>query len=152
MTERVLPLSGHNFRVVVAIAGPRGGQVRLREVAVSRVMLPSFRLEGAPWEPHDSRSDDVDPSTFLRLQRGHTGSAEFWNLYRADRDKLKRTVQLVAVDLFDEAGRPATRWEFTGCRVVGLDLTPLDATESALLMETLVVAFDEAEQKALTQR
>ena len=144
-----MPLGGHRFRVILATAGPRGGNVRPREVAFSEVVLPSFGLGG---DTSDEDSLDGGAMPVVKLGRGHTGSSELWNYFRAERDGEKRRVQLVAVDLLDEDGRAVTRWEFTGCRIVGLEFTPLEANRSALLMETLIVAFETSEQKALRRR
>lgn len=147
MAERDVPVGGRNFRVSVVLGGPRGGSLRHREVTLSQVVMPSLRLDA---RPRDER-DPIDPgapdaSSNLLLRRAHTGSSELWDYWRAERDRERRQVREVAVELLDGAGRPVTSWHFSGCHVVALHYSPLDAADSGLLTETLEVSFKRVEQ------
>lgn len=143
--DRLSPLVGRNFQVVVALHGPRGGQGGERELAFSHVLLPPFRLDdGKVTDGGDTR--DPSANTNLVLRRGHTGSPELYEWWRAERDDEQRRVREVTVTLLDEAHRAVTGWHFTGCHIVSLDYSPLDALEAGVLMESLELSFKRVDQ------
>ena len=144
-TGRESPLGVCNFLVRVALLGPRGGRGDERELAFSEVVFPPLRLDRSPV------GDDPDPriadqAANLVLRRGHTGSHELYEWWRAERDAERLRVREVTVVLLDETHRPVTAWRFTGCRVSSLEYTPLDALDSGVLMESLELSFKAVEQ------
>ena len=50
-----------------------------------------------------------------------------------------RTVELLG----EPSGEPVTTWRFVGCRPVALDYSPLNALESAIMIETISLTFDD---------
>lgn len=112
------------------------------EVACSEVVLPRLRVD-------TERPLVADESSRLILRRGHTGAQELYRWWRAERDREPRRVRLVAVDALDEHREPVTRWEFTGCRIVALEYSPLDAVRSGVLIEAVEVEFDEVVQRPI---
>lgn len=143
-TSRETPVVARNFRVRVTIHGPRGGHVADSDVACSEVVLPPFRLDGRPIR------DDTDPAGELPdnlvLRRGHTGSAAFYEWWRAERDSERNRVREVSVILLDEAHEPVTEWKFTGCHIVSLDYSTLDALALDVVTESLELAFKKVDQ------
>ena len=137
--DRETPLVARNFTVRLIRHGPRGGRGGDHELAVSHVVMPPFRVDGR---------DEREPGapTNLVLQRGHTGSSELFELWRAERDRARFRVREAIVTLLDESLRPATSWHFTGCRIVSLDHSPLDALGVGVLMERLELSFEQVEQ------
>lgn len=138
--ERDVPVGGRDFQVWFGVLGPRGGRAKTFEVACSEVVLPRL-----------GPGRDDGASTRLVLRRGHTGSNELYRWWRAQHDGERRRVQEVAVDVLDERREPVTRWEFTGCRLIALEYTPLDAVRSAVLVESIEIEFDEVVQRAMTR-
>jgi phage tail-like protein len=139
------PLVARHFQVTVAVLGPKGGRVAETEVACSTVVLPTLRLDGRA-----DRKDTVEPEAVqpgnLVLRRGHTGSAQFFEWWRAERDSERDRVREVSVALLDAAHQPVTEWTFTGCRIVSLDYSTLDALALAVLTESLELSFEKVEQ------
>jgi phage tail-like protein len=143
--EKESPLVARHFQVTVAVLGPKGGRVAETEVACSTVVLPTLRLDGRA-----DRKDTVEPEVVqpgnLVLRRGHTGSAQFFEWWRAERDSERDRVREVSVALLDAAHQPVTEWTFTGCRIVSLDYSTLDALALAVLTESLELSFEKVEQ------
>lgn len=137
--DRETPLVARNFTVRLILHGPRGGHGGDHEVTVSHVVMPPFRVDGR---------EDREPGapTNLVLQRGHTGSSELFELWRAERDRARFRVREAIVTLLDESLQPVTSWHFTGCRIVSLDYSPLDALDVDVLMERLELSFEKVEQ------
>lgn len=139
------PLVPRNFRVRVGLRGPRGGRGGDRELAFSQVVFPSFRLDDRRPE-HGPEPPDPSIGRSLVLRRGHTGTSELYELWRAERDHKRNQVREVTVMLLDHEFRIVTAWHFTGCRIVSLDYSPLDALDPDVLMESLAVSFEHFEQ------
>ena len=147
MAKRELPLSGRNFQVILGVEGVRGGSGRQLEVAISDVVFPSFRLD------QRNRIDDRTPppmgpaaSENLVLRRGYTGGRELSALWRAARDKENQQLRSVEVTVLNESLERAATWQFTGCHVVSLDYTTLDALDGGVLKESLEISFKQMEQ------
>ena len=145
---RESPLVARNFRVRIGLRGPRGGSAGERELAFSQVVFPPFRVGGRMVRdnPDDGDARGPEESTNLVLRRGHTGSPELYQWWRAERDGERVRVRDVVVVLLGEDHRPVTAWHFTGCHIVSLCYSPLDALESGPLLESLEVAFKRVEQ------
>jgi hypothetical protein len=76
----------------------------------------------------------------LTIRRGVTGSREWydwWDLARSSASAPRRSVTVV---LLDGAGADAMRWTFDDTRPQGYLLSPLDALNSAPLIESLELA------------
>lgn len=142
------PLVGSNFQVRVTLHGPRGGSARERDLAVSHVEMPPFRLDGGK-VTDDGDSRDPWAVTNLVLRRGHTGSPELYEWWRAERDRERHRVREVTVFVLDDEHRPVTGWHFTGCNIVSLDFSTLDATASSVLMESVELTFKQVDQISL---
>lgn len=157
------PIVTRHFDVRLTMQGPRGGVGEQLTLGFSQVVMPPFRLGGRPQPAAAVRPtlrDDVagdadgdDPispaSRNLVLRRGHTGSPELYELWRAERDRERHQLREVTVLLLDAELEPVTAWHFTGCHVVGLEYSPLDALDVGVLMETLEVSFKSVEQFAV---
>ena len=147
MARRELPLTGRNFQVFLGVEGSRGGSPRQLDVACSEVIFPSFRLDGR--DRVDDRTlapSDPRPTANLVLRRGCTGGQEWYALWRAARDRANRQLRTVEVVVLDESFERVAVWQFTGCRVVSLDYTTLDALDGGVLKESLEVAFKRMDQ------
>ena len=145
MADADEPLVARDFQVRLIVRGPRGGVHDDIECACSRVVLPSLRLDD-PVASASGAEDDRPASRNLVLHRGHTGSPEWFTIWRAARDRDRHQLRDVVVTVLDAALRPALAWHFSGCRVVALDHSPLDALEVGVLVERLEIAFDAVEQ------
>ena len=91
---------------------------------------------------------DVAGVELLVLRRGHTGSTELSDWWMHERDALLRGSHDVEVTVLDDAGRSVTTWRFTGCHLVDLRFSPLDALESTVLIETAAISFATVTQSA----
>lgn len=60
---------------------------------------------------------------------------------RPSRRVLKPPPRTVSVTALDGAGRPVARYRFEGAVPLSLALSPLDAREDGLLMETLTLSY-----------
>jgi T4-like virus tail tube protein gp19 len=141
--DRESPLVARNFQVTVAVLGPRGGRVGESDVACSEVVLPVFRLGSRPIRDDAERGAEPD---HLVLRRGHTGSSTFFEWWRAERDSERDRVREVTVVLLDDAHEPVTAWKFTGCRIVSLGYSTLDALALEVVTESLELSFETVEQ------
>lgn len=139
------PLVGRNFQVLIALQGPRGGSGKQHDLAVSHVVFPPFRLDGGR-VTDDGDARDPDVARNLVLRRGHTGSPELFEWWRAERDGDRFRVREVTVQLLDDAHKPVTAWQFIGCHVVSLDYSPLDAIDQGVLMESIELSFKKVTQ------
>ena len=162
------PIVTRHFDGRFALMGPRGGAGRQVSIGFSQVVMPPFRLDGAPTPPpkapavprpalRDDPPDSADASAGPRvtaspnlvLRRGHTGSPDLYELWRAERDRERHRLREVTVLLLDGELRPVTAWQFRDCHIVGLEYSPLDALDVGVLMETLEVSFESFDQFAV---
>ena len=146
--DRESPLVARNFQVRVAVLGPRGGRVDESDVACSEVVLPSLRLDRRPIR--DEVDNGAEPD-HLVLRRGHTGSSVFFEWWRAERDSERDRVREVTVVQLDDAHEPVTAWTFTGCHIVSLDYSTLDALALGVVTESLELAFKSVDQISLSR-
>ncbi len=127
------PLTGRNFRVEID-----EGNGRHVEVGCSEVVFPSLAAVRDSWRP--------DAAEHLLLRRAATGGEEFhawWAKARSGRSPQRRTVTISLIG-DDRAGTPM-RWRFRNVRPVSLHYSPLNAMGSALLIESIELAFDDVE-------
>lgn len=150
------PIVTRHFDVRLALMGPRGGSGEQLSIGFSQVVMPAFRLDGSPAAVpkaaarptlRDDAAVEADTALgaaaqeHLLLRRGHTGSPELYELWRAERDRERVQLREVTVLLLDGDLRPVTAWQFRDCHIVGLEYSPLDALDVGVLMETLEVSF-----------
>ena len=117
---------------------------------MSEVRLPPFRRRPDPTrEPRETPSPRraTETSANLILRRGHTGSTEFYDWWREENDSKRRSRRDVIVTVLNEDGKPVTRWSFDDCRLETFEYSPLDALDSAVLMETAEISFKRATQE-----
>jgi phage tail-like protein len=136
--QRRDPYRNFNFRVAI------GGRSRANE-GFSAVRLPT--LLARPEVAADAEAALGDEgSSHLVLRRGFTGAMDFHEWWMQERGPKRSRGRVVTVELLDEANSEVgVAWRFTGCRPVALHYSPLDALESAVVTETIVLAFDDVE-------
>jgi hypothetical protein len=150
------PIGGHNFIVRVQRLGPRGGVRDEWELSCRQVILPVMRvierrspLSGRPGPPVPSTADDgPDGDDLLVLRRGHTGSTELYDWWSTERTAFFRGSHAVEVVVNAADGSAVTTWGFTGCHLVALRYSQLDAVDADVLMETAEVRFETVTQIA----
>ena len=136
--QRRDPYRNFNFRVAI------GGRARAND-GFSGVHLPT--LLSRPDVAVDAEAALGDEgSSHLVLRRGFTGAMDLHEWWMQERGPKRLRGRVVTVELLDETNTEvAVVWRFTGCRPVALHYSPLDALESAVVTETIVLAFDDVE-------
>jgi hypothetical protein len=129
--ERRVPYPSFNFRVAI------GGRARATD-GYSEVHLPTLAIG-------NDLPESLMSERHLVLRRGYTGSSELREWWAQERASPKRgRGRVVVVELLDETdGEAVTAWRFVGCRPVALHYSPMNALESAVLVETIALAFDD---------
>ncbi len=136
--QRRDPYRNFNFRVAI------GGRARAGD-GYSGVRLPTLLARPDVAADADNALGDED-SPHLVLRRGFTGAMDLHEWWMQERGPKRSRGRVVTVDLLDETNTEvAVAWRFTGCRPVALHYSPLDALESAVVTETIVLAFDDVE-------
>jgi T4-like virus tail tube protein gp19 len=105
----------------------------------SEVVFPDFAI--AP--PDDAATA---PPGHLILKRGFMGSLDlyqWWNKARHGRAPKKKTLHVRLLD--DDHETVVAIWRFRGVRPVRLSYSPLRATESGFVVETIEIAFERME-------
>lgn len=127
------PVPGHRFRVELV-----DGNGRSTEVGCSEVVFPTLPAQAdalvQPLQEH------------LLLRRATGGDAvlhAWWTKARQGRAPQRRSVRVSL--LAPDGERVVMRWRFLGARPASLHYSPLEALRSALVIETLAVAFDAVE-------
>ena len=104
-----------------------------------RVEFPGF--------PAASASDaDTALAPFrstLLLQRGFDGQLTVYAWWNRARGTKRPRGRAVRVELLGPRHRAVATWIFSGCRPVRLSYSPLDASVSAVLMESLELSFEQ---------
>jgi phage tail-like protein len=136
--QRRDPYRSFNFRVTI------GGRARADD-GFSAVRLPTL-LTRPDVAVHAENALGDEGSSHLVLRRGFTGARDLHEWWMQERGPKPSRGRIVAVELLDETNTEvAVTWRFTGCRPVALHYSPLDALGSAILTETIVLAFDDAQ-------
>ena len=136
--QRRDPYRNFNFRVAI------GGRASAND-GFSAVRFPTLLTR--PDVAVDAELALADEhSSHLVLRRGFTGAMDLHEWWMRERGPKPGRGRVVTVELLDETTTDvAVVWRFTGCRPVALHYSPLDALESAVLTETIVLAFDDVE-------
>ena len=137
-TQRRDPYRNFNFRVAI------GGRASAND-GFSAVRLPTLLTR--PDVAVDARiALEDERSSHLVLRRGFTGAMDLHEWWLRERGPKPSRGRVVVVELLDESTTDvAVAWRFTGCRPIALHYSPLDALESAVVTETIVLAFDDVE-------
>ncbi|HZB41187.1 MAG TPA: phage tail protein [Ilumatobacter sp.] len=135
--QRRDPYRNFNFRVAI------GGRARAND-GFSAVRLPTLLTR--PDVAVDAEEALGEDSSHLVLRRGFTGALDLNEWWMQERGPKGSRGRIVTVELLDETNTEvAVAWRFTGCRPVALHYSSLDALESAVVTETIVLAFDDVE-------
>ena len=136
--QRRDPYRNFNFRVAI------GGRSSAND-GFSAVILPT--LLSRPEVAIDAGiALDDEHSSHLVLRRGFTGAMDLHEWWMRERGPKPPRGRVVTVELLDETNTTVVvAWRFTGCRPVALHYSPLDALESAVVTETIVLTFDDVE-------
>lgn len=139
------PFEGSNFQVEID---------GLVSTAFSRVELPHAVVDEVA---HRSGSDKTSSSrkapglshySHLVLTRGLTTDLELWRWWTAARDGDPSVDRNVAVRLLDATRSPVLTWRFRNAFPVVHRVTPLDASSSDAVLETVELAFDAMDAEA----
>jgi phage tail-like protein len=134
--QRRDPYRNFNFRVSI------GGRARAND-GFSAVRLPAL-LTRPDVAADAEEALGAEASSHLVLRRGFTGAMDLHEWWMQARGPKPSRGRIVTVELLDETNTEvAVAWRFTGCRPVALHYSPLDALESAVVTETIVIAFDD---------
>lgn len=127
------PVPGHRFRVELV-----DGNGRAVEIGCAEVVFPPLaahaEAQAAIGEEH------------LVLRRATGGDMllhDWWAKACRGRAPQRRSVRVTL--LAPDRERAVMRWRFRNARPASLHYSPLNANESALVMESLAVAFDGVE-------
>lgn len=132
------PYRNFNFRVAI------GGRSQANR-GFSAVRLPTLLTHPDVGVDAEEALGDAG-SSCLVLRRGFTGAMDLHEWWMQERGPKRSRGRIVTVELLDETNTEvAVAWRFTGCRPVALHYSPLDALESAVVTETIVLAFDDVE-------
>jgi len=104
-----------------------------------RVEFPAFPV------PIPASGADVEPArdrSTLLLRRGFDGQLAVYAWWNRARGAKRLRGETVRVELLGPRHRPVAAWVFSGCRPVRLSYSPLDASLSCVLMETLELSFE----------
>jgi phage tail-like protein len=138
VVQRRDPYRNFNFRVGI------GGRARAND-GFSAVLLPTLLTRPDVAVDAESALGD-DGSSHLVLRRGFTGAMDLHEWWMQERGPKRSRGRVVTVELLDETNTEVgVAWRFTGCRPVALHYSPLDALESAIVNETIVLEFDDVE-------
>ena len=136
--QRRDPYRNFNFRVAI------GGRSRAND-GFSAVRLPTL-LARPEVAVHAEAALGDGGSSHLVLRRGFTGAMDLHEWWMQERGPKRSRGRIVTVELLDESNTEvAVAWRLTGCRPVALHYSPLDALETAVVTETIVLAFDDVE-------
>ncbi len=138
--ERDRPYGSFNFRVGI------GGRGRASQ-GFSEVRLPRFLLRPDVTAGRDAGRDaGVGDSAQLVLRRGFSGGLDLYAWWDQERQSKRSRGRIVTVELLDESSHePVVDWRFVGCRPVALEYSPLNALESSVVVETIMLSFDHVE-------
>jgi phage tail-like protein len=136
--QRRDPYRNFNFRVAI------GGRSSAND-GYSAVRLPTL-LTGPDVAVDAGLALGDEHSSHLVLRRGFTGAMDLGEWWMRERGPKPARGRVVTVELLDETNTSVgVTWRFTGCRPVALHYSPLEALESAVVTETIVLTFDDVE-------
>ena len=134
------PQLGSNFRVEID-----AGNGHVLEIGCCEVLFPSFRVPADAWQAADT-ARDPGPLTLRRASGGGTELYDWWDQARRGRAPKRRTLHVTL--LADDRASVVLRWRFLEVRPVALGYSPLRSMESALVIESIELAFESIEMEA----
>jgi phage tail-like protein len=140
------PLEGSHFTVDLGGEGVE---------AFARVELPLAVLDEVAFRSGDERTTEARKApglaryTHLVLSRGVTTNLSLWQWWASARAGDPGIDRDVVVTLLDPTQAPRVRWRFRNAFPVVYRLSPLDATDSDVVTETVELAFDTMDAEAL---
>jgi phage tail-like protein len=139
------PVLASNFLVDLG-----NGQSRKDSGGFSEVIFPEFRLAPNTHRPgleaERGVSEATGTGTTLILRRGATGALDLYTWWDQARNGKASSRKSLKVHLLSEDHQAVVlTWTFRQVRPVSLSYSPLCATESAVLIETLELTFSRVE-------
>lgn len=122
------PVSNANFLVDLGLGDPEAP-----EAGFAEVLLPPLRT--------GEDETGLGPPRLV-LRRGVSGALDLYAWWDKSRRARRPQPRDVTVTLLGPEGRPVMRWRFGNARPAALSYSPLRASEGAVLMETIEIAFD----------
>lgn len=122
------PVGNANFLVDLGLGDPQAP-----EAGFAEVLLPPLRS--------DDGEADATPARLV-LRRGVTGALDLYTWWNKSRRARRPQPREVTVTLLGPGRAPVMTWRFSNARPVVLSYSPLRASEGAVLMETIEIAFD----------
>ena len=133
---RERPCSNANF--LVDFGGPDAHSVA---AGFSEVIFPPFMVDAPATEGAAASLDSC-----LILKRGVTGNLDlhaWWQKARRGKAPQRRTLKIEL--LAEDHATVVLTWRFRNVRPFSLSYSPLRASEGAVLIETMALAFDSVE-------
>lgn len=135
-----VPYGGNHFAVRWTGAGAAP------PLGFLQVLLPPLPVAADKPATVSLRDTAFPPAGHLVLRRAFDGQLElqqWWQRVRSGRLRAPRTVTVQLLDA--QHDEPVLQWRFRGARPVSLAWSPLDAMAPALLIETLLLSFEQAD-------
>jgi phage tail-like protein len=133
------PFEGSSFSVEVAgLTGSFFSRVELPQGVVDELAHRS----GSDRTSASRKAPGLSHYSHLVLSRGLTSNLDLWTWWTTARDGSASVDRDVAVRLLDGGGAPVMAWRFLNAFPVVYRLTPLDASSSDVVVETVELAFD----------
>lgn len=139
------PLEGSNF-VVDLGAG--------NDTSIARVDLPVAVLDEVAYRSGNDKTSEprkqpgLASYTHLGLHRGLTTNLDLWNWWEQARNGDPAVDRDVRVKLLDATHKPVLTWRFRNAFPAVYRLSPLDASSSDTVIETVELAFDSMDVEA----
>lgn len=136
---RERPCGNANF--LVDFGGPDARSARSVAAGFSEVIFPPFLVDAPAVEGTATSLD-----TCLILKRGVTGNLDlhaWWQKAQRGKAPQRRTLKIEL--LAEDQGTVVLTWRFRNVRPFSLSYSPLHASEGAVLIETMALAFDSVE-------
>jgi phage tail-like protein len=133
------PLEGSHF--LVDFAGTD-------DASFSHVDLPVAVLDEVAYRSGNDKANEprkqpgLASCSHLVLSRGLTPNLDLWNWWEAARNGDPAVDRDVVVRLLDATGQLVLTWKFRNAFPAVYRVSPLDATSSDLVIETVELAFD----------
>ena len=114
-----------------------------RSMGFCEAILPELPVR-RPTKPAAAGSEAIVPRLVLR--RGFDGAADLRNWWKdTRRRKTPRPWTVVVQLLAEDCATVVATWIFTGARPVSIGYSPLNASEPAVLIETVTLEFEDVE-------
>lgn len=139
------PFEGSNFQVEIdGLTSSSFARVEIPQAVVDELAHRS----GTDRTSASRKAPGLSHYAHLVLTRGLTSDLELWTWWKAARDGDPSVDKNVVVRLLDATGAPAMTWQFQNAFPVVYRLTPLDASTSDTVLETVELAFDALDAEA----